>query len=580
MRVRLARVEALLQDTRAGTEGTGAGAVADAREEDELTEAPLTPSLTIAASSGDDDGVGILPPEEETETPEFATMARKLTGDISRHLKINPGFSRRREPEPPEFLAWQYVNAYFDESRDVAFGILSRPGFECRLRTHFENSPTTPLEEDASWYALRNVVYAAGCRQIMARERSGPLLLGQGYGWQYFQNALSVHTDLLYARSSLMAIQALAIMAFFVESIGTPALDYMLSLNAMKLAESKGLHRQAAATWNLGESALQTRSYIWWSVYGLERFNAFRWGRPLSIEDRAITCELPSKVVDGSMVNLGLLVPAVKHAQILADITEQFTALKASTPTLNEVIRTVDHLEKMLRDWHDSLPPNLRTGTNYSETPEDMDLVHVLYYHYVFWGTLITIHSILVHPWNVPKIQTKPIELLNFRRHSQNSTRKVVDASRAMIRTLSHVSIDICSPKWLVFTYPLTAFMNLFIYILRYPRLPTVESDLDAMYRVCGHFNYMEYTLPEIAFVFPREATNLARFAVTKASENANRNSGGGKSSQAEWQTTRAMSTSELELPDFEVPPLYHKSATDTLELGIENWDTFLSWPE
>ncbi|ETI21720.1 hypothetical protein G647_08067 [Cladophialophora carrionii CBS 160.54] len=572
MRVRLSRVEALLQDTRAGVGGTGAGAVADAREEDELTEAPLTPSLTIAASSGDDDGVGILPPEEEpsyeyhgpgsfisfcskscvdwvcakTEAPEFATMARKLTDDISRHLKINPGSSRRREPEPPEFLAWQYVNAYFDESRDVAFGILSRPGFESRLRAHFENSPTTLLEEDASWYALRNVVYAAGCRQIMAREQSGRLLLGQGYEWQYFQNALSVHTDLLYTRSSFMAIQALAIMAFFVESIGAPALDYMLSLNAMKLAESKGLHRQPTATWNLGESALQTRSFIWWSVYGLERFNAFRWGRPL----------------------------------ILADITEQFTALKASTPTLSDVIRTVDHLEQTLRGWHDSLPLNLRTGTNYSDTPENMDLVHVLYHHYVFWGTLITIHSILVHPWNVPKIQTKPIELLDFRRHSQNSTRKVVDASRAMIRTLSHVSIDICSPKWLVFTYPLTAFMNLFIYILRYPKLPTVESDLDAMYRVCGHFNYMEYTLPEMAFAFPREATNLARFAVTKANANANRNSGSGKPSQAEWQTTLAMSTHELELPDFEVPPLYNKSATDALELGVENWDNFLSWPE
>lgn len=69
--------------------------------------------------------------------------------------------------------------------------------------------------------------------------------------------------------------------AFFVESIGSPALDYMLSLSAMKIAESKGLHRHPAATWNLDDAALQTRSYIWWSVYGLERFNSFRWGRPL-----------------------------------------------------------------------------------------------------------------------------------------------------------------------------------------------------------------------------------------------------------------------------------------------------------
>ncbi|EXJ56176.1 hypothetical protein A1O7_09107 [Cladophialophora yegresii CBS 114405] len=489
-------------------------------------------------------------------------MARKLNDDISRHLKIDPGLSRRREPEPPECLAWQYVNAYFEESRDVAFGILSRPSFESRLRAHFENDLMTSPEADASW------------------QQSGPFLAGQAYGWQYFQNALSVHTDLLYTRSSFMAIQALAIMAFFVESIGTPALDYMLSLNAMKLAESKGLHCQPAATWNLGESALQTRRYIWWSVYGLERFNAFRWGRPLSIEDKAITCELPSKVVDGSMVNLDLLVPAVRHTRILGDITEQFTALKASTPTLTEVRRTVDHLEHRLRGWHDSLPSKLRTGADYSDSPKDMDIVHVLYHHFAFWGTLITIHSILVHPWNVPKIQTKPIELLDFRRHSQNSTRKVVEASRAMIRALSHVSIDICSPKWLVFTYPLTAFMNLFIYILRYPRLPTVESDLDAMYRVCGHFNYMEYTMPEMSFAFPREATNLARFAVTKAKANGNANTGSRKSSDANCLTTTSISTPELELPDVEVPDLYNESGTDAFELGVEDWDTFVSWPK
>lgn len=140
-------------------------------------------------------------------------MARKVTYDISRQLKIEPGISLRRESEPEEALAWQYVKAYFEETRDVAFGILSRPVFESRLRTHFENSPTTP-ELDASWYALRNVVYATGCRKAMARELPGPFLVGQGYGWQYFQNAPSVHTDLLYSRSSFMAVQALAIMVW------------------------------------------------------------------------------------------------------------------------------------------------------------------------------------------------------------------------------------------------------------------------------------------------------------------------------------------------------------------------------
>lgn len=73
----------------------------------------------------------------------------------------------------------------------------------------------------------------------------------------------------------------------------------------------------------------------------------------------------------------------------------------------------------------------------------------------------------------------------------------------------------------LVFISPLTAFMNLFFYIIQYPMLATVESDLDWMYRVCGHFNYQEFMSPGIKFTFPREVTNLARSVITRANSNA-----------------------------------------------------------
>jgi hypothetical protein len=69
----------------------------------------------------------------------------------------------------------------------------------------------------------------------------------------------------------------------------------------------------------------------------------------------------------------------------------------------------------------------------------------------------------------------------------------------------------------LVFIVPVTALMNLFFYIIQHPTLDTVESDLDSMYRVCGHFNYLEYMSPGIKFSFPREVTNLARLVLAKS---------------------------------------------------------------
>lgn len=284
---------------------------------------------------------------------------------------------------------------------------------------------------------------------------------------------------------------------------------------------------------------------------------------------------MPSRVVDGSTVNLDLLVSAVKHARIIGDITNQITDLKTSSPTLGEVVRAVDQLEQRLRHWHDSLPPGLRTDADYSALPENLDVAYVLYHQYAFWGSLTTMHSILVHPWNAPRMQTKPIELLDFRKHSRNSMSKVVDAARAIIRSLRHIRIDICSPKWydfiavsppghrdyqfgsiiltavcsrLVFTYPLTAFMNLFIYVLQYPTLNTVNADLDALDHVCGHFNYLEYLCPQLSFTFPREVTNLARLVVNKA--NANAKSGRKKVHEVALPSTLTSSASGLS--DFE----------------------------
>jgi hypothetical protein len=71
------------------------------------------------------------------------------------------------------------------------------------------------------------------------------------------------------------------IQAMYVECVGTPALEYMLCVNGLKLAESKGLHRKPARDWNLEPSEVCTRAHLWWTLYILERHFAFRAGRPV-----------------------------------------------------------------------------------------------------------------------------------------------------------------------------------------------------------------------------------------------------------------------------------------------------------
>lgn len=98
-----------------------------------------------------------------------------------------------------------------------------RASFEARLRTHFAQVSLSGSDEDPSWYALRNVVYASGCRTELGKSGdTSAFQESQAQGWRYFENALSMHTDLLYCRTGIMAVQALVAMVsirqFFIQA--------------------------------------------------------------------------------------------------------------------------------------------------------------------------------------------------------------------------------------------------------------------------------------------------------------------------------------------------------------------------
>ena len=75
-----------------------------------------------------------------------------------------------------------------------------------------------------------------------------------------------------------------------------------------------------------------------------------------------------------------------------------------------------------------------------------------------------------------------------------------------------------------MFIYPLTSLINLFIHVLQHPTLASVESDIDLMYVVSGHFSYLEFACFEMAFPFTRQIANLARRAVTTAKAQKRKN--------------------------------------------------------
>jgi len=103
--------------------------------------------------------------------------------------------------------------AYFEDSANAIFGMLIRSTFEVRLRKHFRHTQNHSSQmEDPAWFALRNTVYAIGCRCLLANSTTLTFEQAEGKAWQLFCNALSVFGELIFSHSGLTAIQALATM--------------------------------------------------------------------------------------------------------------------------------------------------------------------------------------------------------------------------------------------------------------------------------------------------------------------------------------------------------------------------------
>ncbi|GKZ38319.1 hypothetical protein AbraIFM66950_010449 [Aspergillus brasiliensis] len=407
--------------------------------------------------------------------------------------------------------------AYFENSFDTMFGVISRPDFEARLRYHLKRNGRP--DDDPAWYALRNTVYAFGCRVELSKASCATTLVEvEERAWQFFQKALSVHTELLYLPTGLMAVQALTAMSYFAEGIGSPSLEYMLCSCAMRLAQSKGLHRGAARDWNLPEPEQQHRNRIFWAIYLLEKHISYRSGRSSVIDDEDITCQLPTTTSPTCTDDLGCFKYMVQHAQISSRITKRLATGSVFRQTPTQILQAVHELDLELQEWRDSLPSYFHPDKpiSHDDLPRSIHPYHALYLRYAYFGSVMAIHSIFTFPWNnslfderFPALQEQ-ISLSSY---------IVVNAARSIILTIPCAQIDASTPTWLVLYFPLLSVINLFIYILKYPTLPTTQSDIALIEVAVGHFSRLEYASGDLARPFAREITRLARAVATAAEE-------------------------------------------------------------
>ncbi|KIW09874.1 hypothetical protein PV08_11975 [Exophiala spinifera] len=461
---------------------------------------------------------GIAWVTEKVKQPDFRLSATRFTQDVARRLKLQKRLTKERREDPNLSDAVRYTEAYFEEASDAALGIVRRSWFESRLRSFYNDSTT---DDDPSWYALRNIVLASGCRIVVAKEAT--YNDAQQESWSYFENALSVHSELLCFRSSVMGVQALTLMAYFAEAISCEMLQYILVANAYRLACGQGLHVQPAPSWNLTREEKSLRQSVFWAIYCLEKQIACRSGRPSMIDDEEVNCPLPTLDRSDGSVNVRYIQACIRLNHLSSVV--QRTLFKASKwrQASKELVHNVKMLQTKLEELRDDLRDlcSIELPLNMTNLPANLSLPQALSIQFLYYNLVWDTHTTLAHPWfrSVKGVE----QHLDFKGQIAQSSSFVAETSRAAVLDFRFIHLDANSPMPVSYYSPLYAAVNLFINVLYDPSQASAHSDLVLMDAASGYFALLEYaTDGQWSIPLVRDISTLARNAVERYRQASN----------------------------------------------------------
>ncbi|KAH9950111.1 fungal-specific transcription factor domain-containing protein [Amylocystis lapponica] len=123
----------------------------------------------------------------------------------------------------------------------------------------------------------------------------------------------------------------------------------------LNIATAMGMHRDPC-TLGHTPSMVGRRRWLWWRILFLERWQAFIYGRPLSIHSHHFNTQLPGPneaPFDGIAMLHAPNIESFRLAGILGAIMEDAVSFRAVEYS------SVEEKDKLLTEWHSALPPEL-----------------------------------------------------------------------------------------------------------------------------------------------------------------------------------------------------------------------------
>jgi hypothetical protein len=150
-------------------------------------------------------------------------------------------------------------------------------------------------------------------------------------------------------------------------------------------------------------------------------------------------------------MNLDVLTAYVQHSQIQSLISRKLASAKAFQQSPSVLIQTVQELGQQLQHWRDSLPLWLQTerAIRTTELPRNVQVLHVVKIRFLYYGSVMAIHTIFAYPWITAMFGN--VQNQTLRNQISMSSNAVAEAARNLILAVKYTVIDAASPQWYVF---------------------------------------------------------------------------------------------------------------------------------
>ncbi|KAK5550142.1 Gypsy retrotransposon integrase-like protein 1, partial [Exophiala xenobiotica] len=477
---------------------------------------------------------------ERTGEPEFPEQAKDLSVKWLKRLHRQQARHASRMPEPDQATAWKYAQgsattAFFAEDFGRFVCVVPPAEFKCKLSLHFEGR--LGHAPDPAWYALRHTVYASGCRILLSKDPTGTFSDAQAQSWKYFENAMAVHLELLYSRTDVHTVRALVAMTQYLEHSGDPSLSYIMCGNAARLAQSIGLHRRPDNSRSLhhdgnhqdaSDDEAVVKTWLFWAIYALDKFISQRLGRPSAIDDKTITCGIPLRRPENSMLDLGFCTQMIKLGRIRSCITQSiFDTPSELYDGSSSVVALIARLSEDLRRWrHDYIRSIVEAHTSSTgcQAPAQpcVGRLQRLSLELCYQSAIIHLHSAFALPWLEEGFTNSERGVSSAASVAHQALRAISShavskASRCIIETVCQLTFEGSTPRWMVFQCPMLGVINLFISILKNPRAYEVQGDLSLLDAAAQHFDRLrERSDTQLSFTFAHEIAALARRTIRR----------------------------------------------------------------